>query len=127
VVSQTTVLVIDDDPVILRLLRVNFEIEGFRVISAADGADGLARLQGERPDVVISDVMMPGLDGLGVLAAIRKDPATAHVPVILLSAKAQAADIERGLDLGADEYVTKPFDPMDLIDRVNAVVAKTAP
>jgi len=126
VVSQTTVLVIDDDPVILRLLRVNFEIEGFRVISAADGADGLARLQGERPDVVISDVMMPGLDGLGVLAAIRKDPETAHVPVILLSAKAQAADIERGLDLGADEYVTKPFDPMDLIDRVNAVVAKTA-
>ena len=116
-------LVIDDDPVILKLLKVNFEIEGFEVLSALDGREGLAQAKGQRPNVVISDIMMPGLDGLQVLSALKDDPDTEDLPVILLSARAQVADVQRGMELGADDYVTKPFDPLELIDRVNAIVA----
>ena len=122
--GKRTVLVIDDDPVILELLRVNFEIEGFDVITATDGEEGLARAQAEHPDVVISDVMMPRRDGLQVLSELKGDPETESLPVILLSAKAQKSEIQHGLDLGADDYITKPFDPIQLIDRLNAVVDK---
>ena len=120
-----TVLVIDDDPVILELLRVNFEIEGFDVITATDGEEGLARAHADKPDVVISDVMMPRRDGLGVLSELKGDPATEALPVILLSAKAQKSEIQHGLEMGADDYITKPFDPIQLIDRLNAVVDKS--
>jgi DNA-binding response OmpR family regulator len=118
------VLVIDDDPVILQLLRVNFEIEGFEVVSAADGREGLERARRDDPDVVLSDIMMPRLDGLQLVSELKVDPRTRHLPVILLTAKAQNAEVQQGLDLGADDYVTKPFDPLELIDRVNAVLAK---
>ena len=123
--AAVRVLVVDDDPVILELLRINFEIEGFEVLSAVDGQEGLERARADRPDVVLSDVMMPRLDGLQLLVKLRDDPATAGVPVVLLSAKAQNAEVQRGLALGADDYVTKPFDPLELIDRVNAVLAKS--
>ena len=118
------VLVIDDDPVIVELLRVNFEIEGFEVISAGDGREGFERVRSDRPDLVLSDIMMPRYDGLQLLTQLKADPATRGLPVILLSAKAQNAEVQQGLDLGADDYVTKPFDPLELIDRVNAVLAK---
>ena len=120
-----TVLVIDDDPVILDLLRVNFEIEGFDVVTATNGEEGLERAQAIRPDVVISDIMMPKRDGLQLLGDLKADPETEDLPVILLSAKAQKSEVQEGLDLGADDYVTKPFDPIKLIDRLNAVVSKT--
>jgi len=119
------VLVIDDDPVILELLRVNFEIEGFDVITASDGEEGFARAQALHPDVVISDIMMPKRDGLQLLGDLKGSPGTEDLPVILLSAKAQKSEVQQGLDLGADDYITKPFDPIKLIDRLNAVVAKT--
>jgi DNA-binding response OmpR family regulator len=123
-VSQTLkVLVIDDEPAILELLRINFEMEGFTVVSAPDGRAGLEKAREELPDVVISDIMMPGLDGLQLMRLLRDDPRTADLPVILLSAKAQNAEVQRGLDLGADDYVTKPFDPLELLDRVNSVLA----
>ncbi len=118
------VLVIDDDPVIVQLLRVNFEIEGFEVVSAGDGREGVERARKERPDLVLSDIMMPRFDGLQLLRQLKDDPATRSLPVILLSAKAQNAEVQQGLDLGADDYVTKPFDPLELIDRVNAVLAR---
>ncbi|MCA1691064.1 MAG: response regulator [Actinobacteria bacterium] len=118
------VLVIDDDPVILELLRVNFEIEGFDVVSAGDGREGLEKALSEQPDVILSDIMMPRLDGLQLLSQLKRGPRTRNFPVILLSAKAQNAEVQQGLDLGADDYVTKPFDPLELIDRVNAVLAK---
>ncbi|MEN3316084.1 MAG: hypothetical protein V7605_2318 [Acidimicrobiaceae bacterium] len=121
---RTRVLVIDDDPVILELLRINFEIEGFEVISACDGQEGLRRAGVDHPDVILSDIMMPRLDGLQLLARLRGDPATADVPVVLLSAKAQLAEVDRGMALGADDYVTKPFDPLELLDRVNAAMDK---
>jgi DNA-binding response OmpR family regulator len=124
-VGKLTVLVIDDDPVILELLRVNFEIEGFDVICAADGEEGYRRAQAERPDVVISDIMMPRRDGLQLLADLKGNPSTEALPVILLSAKAQKSEVQHGLDMGADDYITKPFDPIQLIDRLNAAVSKS--
>jgi len=123
-VGKLTVLVIDDDPVILELLRVNFEIEGFDVITAKDGDEGFALARELQPDVVISDIMMPRRDGLQLLSDLKADPRTEALPVILLSAKAQKSEVEHGLDLGADDYITKPFDPIQLIDRLNAVVSK---
>jgi DNA-binding response OmpR family regulator len=123
-VGKLTVLVIDDDPVILELLRVNFEIEGFDVICATDGEEGLKKAQAEHPDVVISDIMMPRRDGLQLLTDLKADPDTEDLPVILLSAKAQKNEVQQGLDMGADDYITKPFDPLELIDRLNAVMTR---
>jgi DNA-binding response OmpR family regulator len=122
---QRTVLVVDDDPVILRLLEVNFEMEGFTVRMASDGQEGLDSAQAERPDIIVSDVMMPKLSGLELVAGLKADPATASIPVILLSAKAQATDIQAGLDAGADDYVTKPFEPLELVDRVLKLLPST--
>ena len=123
-VGKLTVLVIDDDPVILELLRVNFEIEGFDVICATDGEEGFRRAQADHPDVVISDIMMPRRDGLQLLTDLKADARTAGLPVILLSAKAQNTEVRQGLEMGADDYITKPFDPLELIDRLNAVMTR---
>ena len=119
--AVTKVLVVDDDPVIVRLLRVNFEMEGYEVVTAADGEEGLAAARADRPDVVVSDVMMPNVDGLAFATALKADPALSRVPIVLLSAKAQNADIDAGLEI-ADDYVTKPFDPLELLDRVAALL-----
>ncbi len=120
-----TVLVVDDDPVILRLLEVNFEMEGFTVVRAADGAEGLERAREVLPDVVVLDVMMPRMTGHEVATALRADPRTARIPIIFVTARAQSSDVERGMELGVDDYVTKPFDPLDLIARVNTVLARS--
>ena len=114
-----TVLVVDDDPVIQKLLKVNFEMEGYSVVTAGDGAEGLEAVRNNAPDVVILDIMMPKMNGLEVLSALKQDTDTASIPVILLSAKAQSSDVQAGLDRGADAYVTKPFDPLELLDRVS--------
>ncbi|MCU1379830.1 MAG: OmpR [Acidimicrobiales bacterium] len=119
---ERTVLIIDDDAVILRLLEVNFEMEGFFVRTAADGEEGLEVALAEAPDIIISDVMMPRMNGLELVTSLKHDPATATIPVILLSAKAQASDIKAGLDAGADDYVTKPFEPHDLVERVTKLL-----
>ena len=122
--DEVTVLVIDDDPVILQLLQVNFELEGFRVLVASDGEEGLRKAREYHPDVIISDIMMPRVDGLELLNELKNDVETQDLPVILLSAKAQKSEIQQGLDMGADDYVTKPFDPLKLIERLNAAVNK---
>ncbi len=119
-----TVLVVEDDPVILRLLEVNFELEGFAVLLAHDGAEGIEMARSGKPDIIVSDIMMPRTSGLELVAAIRADDATRAIPVILLSAKAQTSDLKLGLDAGADDYITKPFEPLDLVDRVNALLAR---
>ena len=123
--SAVRVLVVDDDPVILKLLRVNFEMEGYSVTTAADGVKGLKAAREECPDVIISDVMMPHMNGLELVAALDADVSTDAIPVILLSARAQEADVSDGLHAGADDYVTKPFDPIELIDRVQQLLART--
>jgi DNA-binding response OmpR family regulator len=120
---RRTVLGVDDDPVIVKLLQVNFEMEGYKVLTAPDGEEGLERAQRDRPDIVILDVMMPRLNGLEVAKALKADPETMNIPVVLLSAKAQVSDIQAGQSL-ADEYITKPFDPLELLDRVGALVKK---
>jgi two-component system alkaline phosphatase synthesis response regulator PhoP len=119
-----TVLVVDDDPVIQKLLQVNFEMEGYDVVIAGDGEEGLAMAREERPDLVLLDVMMPKMNGLDVAAALRADEVTEAIPIIMLSAKAQASDVQAGLDLGVDDYVTKPFDPLELLERVNALITR---
>jgi DNA-binding response OmpR family regulator len=118
-----TILVVDDDPVILTLLEVNFSMEGFDVLTAADGQEGVDVARANHPDIVVSDIMMPVKSGLELAAELKADPVTRSIPVILLSAKAQAVDVAAGLGAGADEYVTKPFEPLDLLDRVNRHLA----
>jgi DNA-binding response OmpR family regulator len=122
--SEVRVLVVDDDPVILRLLEVNFEMEGYAVLTASDGVQGLRAAREQRPHVIISDVMMPHMNGLELVAALDADEATGAIPVILLSARAQETDVSDGLQAGADDYVTKPFDPLELIDRVQQLLAR---
>ncbi|MGQ0433772.1 MAG: response regulator transcription factor [Microthrixaceae bacterium] len=122
--AAPTVLVVEDDPVILRLLEVNFDLEGFGVLLAHDGAEGLEIARASRPDIIVSDIMMPQMSGIEMVEALKADKATAKIPVILLSAKAQAGDLKAGIEAGADEYVTKPFEPLDLIDRVNALLSR---
>jgi DNA-binding response OmpR family regulator len=112
------VLLVDDDPVILKLLQVNFEMEGYTVLTANDGVEGLEKARAERPDIVLLDIMMPRMDGLQVTEALKADDETKGIPIILLSAKAQASDIQAGKDMGADDYLTKPFDPLELLERV---------
>jgi DNA-binding response OmpR family regulator len=115
-----TVLVVDDEQDILDLVRYRLENDGYRVITASDGQTGLALAQEEHPDLCILDVMMPKLTGLEVLAHLRADPATAETRVIMLTARGQDADIDRGFELGAHDYVTKPFSPKELRRRVHA-------
>ena len=123
---DSTVLVVDDDPVILKLLEVNFEMEGFTVLVAHDGEEGIEVARNNQPDVVVSDIMMPKTSGLELVIALKGDASTRDIPIILLSAKAQNADVRTGLDAGADDYVTKPFEPLDLVDRVNRLLETSA-
>ena len=121
--ASTRILIADDDPVILRLLEVNFSLEGFHVDTAVRGEQVLEQVGRERPDLVILDVMMPGMDGWEVCERLKEDPATAELPVIFLSARTQEHDMERGRKLGVSAYVTKPFDPEELIRLAKSLVA----
>ena len=123
---DSTVLVVDDDPVILKLLEVNFEMEGFTVILARDGLEGIEVARSEQPDIIVSDIMMPKKSGLELVTELKGDPATSDIPILLLSAKAQNADVRSGMDAGADDYITKPFEPLDLVDRVNRLLETRA-
>jgi len=125
-VPDSIVLVVDDDPVILKLLEVNFEMEGFTVLVAHDGEEGIEVARSNQPDVVVSDIMMPRKSGLELVVALKGDASTSEIPIILLSAKAQNADVRTGLEAGADDYVTKPFEPLDLVDRVNRLLETRA-
>jgi DNA-binding response OmpR family regulator len=121
----TRVLVIDDEAPIRLLCRVNLEAEGMEVLEASDGPTGLEQAQAERPDVILLDVMMPALDGWRVAERLLDDDRTRDIPVIFLTARAEFRDRARGLDIGGVDYVTKPFNPLelaplvrDLLDRI---------
>jgi len=116
------VLVVDDDKIIQQLLQVNLELEGYEVTTADNGEDALRLVKDLRPDLVLLDVMMPKLDGREVCRRIKADAAIAKTPVIFLSARAQDMDVHSGLDLGASAYLTKPFDPVDLLTTVEKVL-----
>jgi DNA-binding response OmpR family regulator len=98
-------------------------MEGFAVVIARDGVEGIEVARAEQPDIIISDIMMPKKSGLELVGELKNDAATSDIPIILLSAKAQTADVRSGLDIGADDYITKPFEPLDLVDRVNRLLA----
>ena len=112
------VLVVDDDPVIVRLLEVNLRLEGYEVETASRGEEALERAAATAPDLVILDVMMPGLDGWETCRRLRELPAFAHTPVVFLSARAQDDDRSSGVALGLVSYVTKPFDPARLMELI---------
>jgi DNA-binding response OmpR family regulator len=118
------VLVIDDEPPIRLLCRVNLEAEGMTVLEAADGPSGLDVAKEERPDVILLDVMMPGLDGWSVAERLLEDSRTSEIPIIFLTARAEFRDRARGLDIGGIEYITKPFNPIELAPTVRDLLAR---
>jgi CheY-like chemotaxis protein len=118
------VLVVDDEAVIRQLIVINLELEGFEVHQAVDGLDALDKARELDPDVVTLDVMMPGLDGIQTAHRLRADPVTARARIVLISARTRPADVERGRDAGADAYVTKPFDPDEIIDTVRRLATR---
>jgi adenylate cyclase len=120
---MASVLIIDDDPVIQLLLRVNFEQDGFQVETASDGEEGLKKAREMQPDLTLLDVLMPKLDGIEVLKALREDPVTRDLTVALLSAKADDSDQSAGMAAGANAYMTKPFDPLALLEQVRNLMA----
>lgn len=112
------VLVCDDERAIVRLLQVQLELDGYEVVVAYDGKSGLDMIRSEHPDLCVIDVMMPYMDGVEVVQRLRRDPETEHVPVILLTAKGQDEDVFRGYSNGADIYLTKPFNPLEVLTYV---------
>ena len=120
----TRVLVIDDEAPIRLLCRVNLEAETMEVLEAADGPSGLEKARAEIPDVVLLDVMMPGLDGWRVAEELLDDPRTGEIPIIFLTARAELRDRARGIDLGGVDYVTKPFNPVELAPLVRDLIER---
>jgi DNA-binding response OmpR family regulator len=122
----TRVLVIDDESPIRLLCRVNLEAEGMEVLEAADGPSGLEKARAEHPDVILLDVMMPGLDGWRVAEELLDDERTSAIPIIFLTARAELRDRARGIDLGGVDYVTKPFNPVELAPLVDDLLDRVA-
>ena len=117
------ILICDDDPAILRVLQVNLEIEGYEVLTAQHGEQAVEVATAEKPDLIILDIMMPRLDGYQACERIKQNEDTADIPVIFLSAKAQQSDIDKGKGFGVAEYLTKPFDPLELVEVVERLIA----
>ena len=122
---MTTILVVDDEPSIVDLVRFTLEDADLRVVEASDGAEALVLARRIKPDLILLDVQMPQLDGLEVCRQLRREPAFARAPIVLLTAAGQEADRARGLGAGADEYLTKPFSPLALLALVEALVPET--
>ena len=120
-----TILVIDDEPELVKLLDYNLTKAGYLVLSAKDGENGLATARKHSPDAIILDVMMPGLDGWEVCKRLRTDPSTSALPILMLTAKAEEGDRVLGMELGADDYVTKPFGVRELLARVKALLRRS--
>jgi CheY-like chemotaxis protein len=120
------VMAVDDDHVIRGLLEVNLEMEGHEVVTAVDGHDALVKVGSTRPDLILLDVMMPNVNGWQVAEELKGNPMTRHIPIVFLSARAMEADVRKGTALGVQAYVTKPFDPIDLMELVNRLLSEHA-
>ena len=118
------ILIVDDEKDIVKMLDYNLKKDGYRVISASDGEDALDLASREHPDLIVLDLMLPGLDGLEVCKTLKKEGKTAPIPIIMLTAKTQESDKVIGLELGADDYMTKPFSPRELLARIKAVLRR---
>ena len=122
--SKGRILVVDDEIYIVHILGFSLGMEGYEVITALDGEQALEKLKTEKPDLIVLDIMMPKLDGYEVCKSIKSNAATQHIPVILLSAKGRNVDQKLGFDVGADDYITKPFSPKEVVARVRAVLRR---
>ena len=118
------ILIVDDEPDVVELVAFNLKAAGFEVVSAADGAEALRKARLTAPDLILLDLMLPEVNGLEVCKLLRRDPATAPIPIIMLTAKASEIDRILGLELGADDYITKPFSPRELVLRVRKLVER---
>jgi two-component system phosphate regulon response regulator PhoB len=123
-IMKAKILVADDEPDALELIEVNLKNAGYDVLVAVDGREALQKARAVRPDLILLDIMLPEMDGLEVCKALRRDPATASLPIIMLTARAAEIDRVLGLELGADDYITKPFSPRELILRVKNVLKR---
>jgi DNA-binding response OmpR family regulator len=123
-VKKERIFVIEDEADILEVIEYNLSREGFHVSTALDGESGLDKVKKEAPDLVLLDLMLPGLDGIEVCRRLKRDPVTRDIPIVMVTAKGEEADIVLGLGLGADDYVTKPFSPKELAARVKAVLRR---
>lgn len=124
--SGERILVVDDEEDILELVEHGLSRKGFRVACVTSGEEALAAARASPPDLLVLDLMMPGVDGLEVCRLLKRDPATREVPVVMLTARGEESDIVRGLEMGADDYVTKPFSPKVLVARIQAVLRRRA-
>ncbi len=122
--SKATILVVDDEEDIRELVSLNLDREGYTVLTCETGEQALALARAKKPDLVLLDLMLPGIDGLEVCKRLKADPARQHVPVVMLTAKGEESDIVAGLELGADDYVTKPFSGKVLVARVRRLLRK---
>jgi two-component system, OmpR family, alkaline phosphatase synthesis response regulator PhoP len=123
-VARERVLVVDDEEDILELVTFNLVKDGYQVVTAASGEEALRQTKHGTPDLILLDLMLPGLDGLDVCRALKSNTDTDHIPIIMLTAKTEDADIVAGLELGADDYITKPFSPRVLLARLKAVLRR---
>ena len=124
VVKRETILVIEDDHDIRELIEFNLTKEGYRVRCAGNGEDGLRRIKTEAPDLIILDLMLPGVDGIELCRRIKQDPVTRAIAIVMVTAKSEEGDVVLGLKIGADDYIAKPFSPRMLIARVEAVLRR---
>lgn len=119
-----SILVADDEVNLRILVRTTLDEPNYRILEAVDGPETLQRVRQEKPDLILLDWMMPGKSGIDVLKKLKQDPATAAIPVVMLTAKAQAADRERGMALGAQAYLVKPFSPLELMEVVKNILGE---
>ncbi len=124
--ADNRIIVVDDEPDIVELVSYNLRKEGFTVSAAADGNEALRKIRHEELDLIILDLMLPGIPGMELCRILRSDPKTAGIPIIMLTAKGEEVDRVLGLEIGADDYMTKPFSPRELVARVKAVMRRTS-
>lgn len=122
--TRERILVIEDEPDIREVIEFNLRLEGYRVSGASDGEEGLERVRREFPDAILLDRMLPGIDGIEICRRLKADPDLRSIPVIMVTAKTEVDDVVDGLEAGADEYITKPFSPKELLARIKAVVRR---
>ena len=122
--AKGKILVVDDEIYIVHILDFSLGMEGYEVVTALDGEQALQKVQDLRPDLIVLDIMMPKMDGYETCKALKADPQTRDIPVILLSAKGRSVDQQMGLEVGAEDYITKPFSPRKLVERINAILGQ---
>ena len=119
-----TILIVEDDPVASELIAYALNVEGYDTLVALNGEQGMSHARNHKPDLVVLDVMLPGMDGFEICRRLKAEPETAHMPILILSAKAQVTDVKTGQEMGAEIYLTKPLDPSNLVEQVQFLLGE---